>query len=304
MPELTTALSQDSQGLFFAGPANYLPAGTRVGSTDYAIGHILLVDSNNNPLVMAVDMDSGAGTVNRIGVGLMIPGSGGPTLVGGDSTLGLSVRMLGGAGTPAKYEDSATGDQDIGMSVMAVRRATPVNSSGADGDYEFLQMHNGRLWVSALITDIVPATGPTNLGKAEDDAHASGDTGVMFLGVRKDIPTSLQSTDGDYAAPTIDSMGATWIREQTVTSAVPLTLTSSTTSATLAAGNGARRGMLLNNTDEYDVYINYDDPASLTAFAVRIPSGGYWEMPKPIYVGLVSAIWAGDGSGSLIGVEL
>src|SRR5690606_39198398 len=36
------------------------------------------------------------------------------------------------------------------------------------------------------VLSLVPGTGATNLGKAEDVAHSSGDTGVMALAVRRD----------------------------------------------------------------------------------------------------------------------
>ncbi len=43
----------------------------------------------------------------------------------------------------------------------------------------------------------VPGTGATNLGKAEDAAHASGDVGVMALGVANATVANLVA-DGDY----------------------------------------------------------------------------------------------------------
>jgi hypothetical protein len=46
---------------------------------------------------------------------------------------------------------------------------------------------------------ITPGTGATNLGKAEDSAHTSGDVGVMALGVRNDNDSTLAGTDLDYA---------------------------------------------------------------------------------------------------------
>jgi hypothetical protein len=46
------------------------------------------------------------------------------------------------------------------------------------------------------VTSIVPGTGATNLGKAEDAAHSSGDTGVMPLAVRCIV--SICSTKSSY----------------------------------------------------------------------------------------------------------
>jgi hypothetical protein len=58
------------------------------------------------------------------------------------------------------------------------------------------------------VTSIIPGTGATNLGKAEDAAHSSGDVGVMALAVRKDTQGSSSGTDGDYEALQTDAYGA------------------------------------------------------------------------------------------------
>lgn len=52
-----------------------------------------------------------------------------------------------------------------------------------------------------------PGTGAASLGKAEDSPHGSGDTGVMFLAVRKDSATALANADNDYIPLTTDSSG-------------------------------------------------------------------------------------------------
>lgn len=57
------------------------------------------------------------------------------------------------------------------------------------------------------IAAIIPGTGATALGKAEDAAHSSGDTGVMALAVRRDTPAA-GGADGDYVALSTDSDGA------------------------------------------------------------------------------------------------
>jgi len=66
--------------------------------------------------------------------------------------------------------------------------------------------------ISDITTSVVPGTGATNLGKAEDAAHSSGDTGVMVLGVRAASPTDRSSgpTDGDYEPLALNEVGAVW----------------------------------------------------------------------------------------------
>ena len=59
------------------------------------------------------------------------------------------------------------------------------------------------------VTSVIPGTAATNLGKAEDAVHGSGDVGVMALGVRTDAPASTV-TDGDYAPLLMSEEGALW----------------------------------------------------------------------------------------------
>lgn len=57
------------------------------------------------------------------------------------------------------------------------------------------------------VLSVIPGTGATNLGKAEDAAHASGDTGVMALTVRTNTAASRSGTDGDYQPLITDTNG-------------------------------------------------------------------------------------------------
>lgn len=61
------------------------------------------------------------------------------------------------------------------------------------------------------VTRITPGTAATNLGKAEDAAHASGDVGVMILGVRQDTLSTLSGTDGDYTPISMNANGAVYV---------------------------------------------------------------------------------------------
>jgi hypothetical protein len=57
------------------------------------------------------------------------------------------------------------------------------------------------------VLSVVPGTGATNLGKAEDAEHASGDVGVMALTVRQDTAAALGGTDADYQPLITDASG-------------------------------------------------------------------------------------------------
>ena len=89
-----------------------------------------------------------------------------------------AVTLAAGAAAIGKAEDVAAADADVGVPAMAVRKATPVNTSGTDGDYEMLQMSAGRVWASATIDAALPA-GTALLGKVGIDQTTPGTTNAV-----------------------------------------------------------------------------------------------------------------------------
>lgn len=63
---------------------------------------------------------------------------------------------------------------------------------------------------SVAVTSVVPGTAATNLGKAEDSAHASGDVGVFGLALANEAQTVL-AQDGDYIGHGTDTKGNTFV---------------------------------------------------------------------------------------------
>lgn len=68
-----------------------------------------------------------------------------------------------------------------------------------------------RVNTSGQQETVIPA-GTTSIGKAEDAPHASGDVGVLNLGVRTDAPVVLTSATNDYAAVTVGRHGEMFVR--------------------------------------------------------------------------------------------
>lgn len=140
----------------------------------------------------------------------------------------LQVDIVAG-GITGRAEDSAHSTGHEGVVVLAVRRDTAAVGSDTDGDYSTINVNSaGRVYTSATVDaalpagtnnigdvdvlSVVPGTGATALGKAEDAAHTTGDTGVAILAVRRDTAASGAGTDGDYATINVDSVGAQWVR--------------------------------------------------------------------------------------------
>jgi hypothetical protein len=135
------------------------------------------------------------------------------------------VSVIGG-----EFDDTApdsVDEGDAGALRMSANRNLYTTIRDAAGNERGANVNaSGQLNVTGPVTNagtfavqadsVIPGTGATNLGKAEDGAHTSGDVGVMALAVRTDTPANRSGTDGDYE-PIQISAGRVWA-SATVTS--------------------------------------------------------------------------------------
>lgn len=86
------------------------------------------------------------------------------------------------------------------------------------------------------------------------------------------------------------------------------TLTNVAASATVvtlfAVKNGSGTSRAVFNDATTAMYIAYGAAASLTNFTVKVAIGGYYEFPRPLYTGLVTAIWDAGPTGSARTTEI
>lgn len=144
---------------------------------------------------------------------------GGSTISIDDGAGNISVDWAGtvppiGAGTEAAALRVTVATDSTGvLSVDDNGSSLTVDNGGTFATQATLQTGTNSIGkISDITTSVVPGTGATNLGKAEDAAHSSGDVGVMMLGVRAASPTdrSTGPTDGDYEPLGLNEVGAVW----------------------------------------------------------------------------------------------
>lgn len=91
---------------------------------------------------------------------------------------------------------------------LPIRNDTPSNlrdlGSNLQVGRNFSVDQKGKILLGA------PGTGATDLGKAEDAPHTSGDTGVACLGLRNDSVAVTTNTDLDYQLPSYTNRGIAW----------------------------------------------------------------------------------------------
>jgi hypothetical protein len=153
-------------------------------------GVSLTVDAPANTPVF-VRLSDGSSAITNLNVALAAAIPAGANTIG---NVGVTSLPALAAGTNAIGKLSANSGVIIGDVNVVSDVAIPAGSNTIGS-------------LASITTSIVPGTGATNLGKAEDAAHTSGDTGVLAMGVRQDADASPVSATGDYQAFLFDSAG-------------------------------------------------------------------------------------------------
>lgn len=138
---------------------------------------------------------------------------------------------------------------------------------------------------------VVPGTAASNLGKAEDAAHASGDTGVFLLGVRQAAtPVAVTSAAQDYSQITVDAEGKLILANQGDSALTWQAVANPTTAATnvalkAAAAAGIRNyvtDLTFNNGSAAAAEFIVQDGAT-TIFRITVPATSsihkMWQTP-------------------------
>ena len=97
-------------------------------------------------------------------------------------------------------------------------------------------------------SSVVPGTAATNLGKAEDAAHASGDVGVMAMSVRQDTAAALGGTDADYQPLITDGSGRLHVNVGNTVTVGSHAVTNAGTFAVQVDGNALTALQLIDDT--------------------------------------------------------
>lgn len=96
---------------------------------------------------------------------------------------------------------------------------------------------DGSNFLKMAVQSSIPGTAATNLGKAEDAGHTSGDTGVFSLAVRQDTQSALAGTTLDYIPFTTDQNGSLRGVSGGYTTVITSTLTRVNNTTPYAAGD-------------------------------------------------------------------
>jgi hypothetical protein len=106
---------------------------------------------------------------------------------------------------------------------------------------------------------------------------------------RETVTLGDPATKANIAAVTADG-GLTTVQAP-LTTATLANVASSITSVTLLALNAARRVATFFNDSTANLFLKFGATASATSFTVKLAAGAYYELPQPVYTGIIDGIW-------------
>ena len=165
-------------------------------------------------------------------------------------------------------EDTDSKDRDPGMPILAVRKATPANTSGTDGDYEFLQMDAGALW--AKLAAALPA-GSAIIGKVGIDQSTPGTTNGVQITVAIPAGANIIGKVGiDQSTPGTTNNVEVSKLPKAATANTPAIQTSS---GDMISSNTSRKAWGVQNLGTNPIFVRMGTGASSTLFHFCLKGG-------------------------------
>lgn len=207
--------------------------------------------------VNANDIGAVAMTVNRE---LLVQASGQVKITDGTLTAtvrdtgtsdSLNVAIVDGSGNQitsfgggTQYtDDTSTHATGTSQGNLLMAAATPTDAAVDSNDIGAVKMSlNRELFVT--MASVTPGTAAGNLGKAEDAGHATGDTGVMILGVVNSVNAAIADADLDYVPQSMDRQGNANVTPRAPLVRVSVDTSALTTSTTSYAAGDQVGGMI------------------------------------------------------------
>lgn len=208
------------------------------------------------------------------------------------------------------------------MTVQGIASMTPVQVSQATGTNLHMVVDSGTVTTVSTVTTVTtltgtttltPGTGATNLGKAEDGAHTSGDVGVMDLAVRNDTMADFSGSTNDYTPKSVSVKGQLLtanaprpLKAQQITTIT--TSTSETTVLTQVASTFLDvYGVIVVNSSATASNIAFkDSTAGTTRFNIYVPAGdtrGFMlPMDAAVPQATVNTNWTATSSASVTSI--
>ena len=152
---------------------------------------------------------------------------------------------------------------------------------------------------------VTPNTAALEVGTHIDDAAFTVATDVvMAIGAMADDTSSDSVTEGDVGVVRMSLARALHVVNVADTATLT-SVASQDTNITILAANANRIGATIFNNDTGPLYLKFGATATATTSnTVMLAAGGYYELPAPVYRGIIDGIWTSSSTGACNITEL
>lgn len=261
---------------------NPLPAGTNV------IGHVI-VDSSDLPTGAATSANQTNGSqksqlVDAAGdVTDVVPL--GTQIVSGDKGLVANAVIHGlnssGGGSYVDVKVTPSG------ALVAEVTGTVTANAGTNLNTSALNLEATQAAMSAKL----PATlGQKTMANSMAVVFASDQSAISLAANQSVNLSQVAGTTTSVNTGAVDA-GTQRVVESNVSSATVASVNSSNSNVTLLASSSTRRGAAFHNNSVENCYLKFGATASATSYTVKMGPNAYYELPQPVYSGIIDGIW-------------
>lgn len=268
---------------------------------------------------IGVALPAGSAIVGKVGIDQTTPGttnlvalSAETTKVIGTVNQGTNPWVTSNATTSVVGNGAAATAQRVTIANDSTGIVALTTSAAVIGK---LAANGGTIIGDVNVVSEIPGVGATNLGKAEDAAHTTGDTGIGVMGVRNDTLAAQTNANTDYGFHAIDQAGIL------ITSGAPralkgrqaTTITSSTAETTIISSVASTfldlYGLILANTSASTTKVSIRDAtAGGTITVLEVPAGDTRGFMLPLDSAVPQAAvtnnWTAQSSVSITSLEV
>ena len=102
------------------------------------------------------------------------------------------------------------------------------------------------------------------------------------------------------SAPLTAALDTVTVVQDSNSTAALTQVASSTSSATILATNTARKEALIFNNSTANLFLAFTGTAATTAFTIKLAAGTAYNLPMPLYKGVIAGIWdAANGTAQV-----
>jgi hypothetical protein len=125
--------------------------------------------------------------------------------------------------------------------------------------------------------------------------------GPINVSITASITEAITGTVGVTNFPATQNVsGSAWtptVNQSAPSSGAHSVIVAGTSSVDFQAAKAARKGLNIYNNSDTAIFVFLGSGASSSKFSFNLPSASFYELPFPVYTGIITGIWATSGSG-------